>query len=180
MLNKQGLRSIKFVEIDGLYPALLLPLDDPTLMMTNAVPFKQPTPFGVEPQQWLRALLLCPRHPLPKCSRRPPKGTNTSKFSSTWGTNNLPCVVYGSGTPGALSEWSLQVCASHLLDKPKGRNNAIFGGVVLWHKGAPRSFLGLWPRRSIHMRQIYIHIYVVNKYIHTYIHTYIHIYIKSK
>ena len=173
MLNKQGLRSIKFVEIDGLYPALLLPLDDPTLMMTNAVPFKQPTPFGVEPQQWLRALLLCPQHRLPKCSRRPPKGTNTSNIPSTWGTRTTMCGVRSRNSRSPIGVVFAGMCFA-IARKAEGPEQCDFGGVVLWHKGAPRSFLGLWPRRSTHMRQINIHIYVVNKYIHTYIHTYIY------
>ena len=131
--NQQGLQSIKFVEIDGLYPALLIQLDDPTLMTSNTTPFKEPTPFGVEPRQRLRAppsvhtLSFAHSTDFQSAAEILREGQIRPSSLPT-GAKELPCVVYGAGTPGALSEWSLQVCASQLLKKPKGRQDAILVG----------------------------------------------------
>ena len=37
-------------------------------------------------------------------------------------------VWYGSGTPGPLSDWTLQVCCAQLLQKPKGRQDVVLIG----------------------------------------------------
>ena len=37
-------------------------------------------------------------------------------------------MVYGSGTPGPLSDWTLQVCCAQLLKKPKGRQDVVLIG----------------------------------------------------
>ena len=55
VLNDEGLRAVRFVEIDGLYPALLVQLDDPGHLTSGATPFEEPAPFGVTPQQWIPA-----------------------------------------------------------------------------------------------------------------------------
>ena len=54
VLNDEGQRAVKFVEIDGLYPALLVQLDDSSHLTSGATPFQEPAPFGVTPQQWTR------------------------------------------------------------------------------------------------------------------------------
>ena len=69
VLNEEGLRAVRFLEIDGLYPALLIPIDDPSHLISGAAPFQEPAPFGVSPQQSTggQRLLICPRHGLSKC-----------------------------------------------------------------------------------------------------------------
>ena len=37
-------------------------------------------------------------------------------------------MVYGSGTPGPLSDWTLQVCCAQLLKKPEGRQDVVLIG----------------------------------------------------
>ena len=44
------------------------------------------------------------------------------------GSKADPCVVYGSGTTGPLTEWSLQVCSAQLLKKPRGRQDIVLIG----------------------------------------------------
>ena len=37
-LNAEGIRAIQYLEIDGLYPAMLIPVDDARLLASNSLP----------------------------------------------------------------------------------------------------------------------------------------------
>ena len=50
--NDRGIEAIRWVEIDSLYPTLVISLHDPDLFEENSVPFRAPPPFGVTDSEW--------------------------------------------------------------------------------------------------------------------------------
>ena len=128
--NDRGIEAIRWVEIDSLYPTLVISLHDPDLFEENRIPFRAPPPFGVTASEWqtnpaavncytfvhgtsfqagaeiLREGLLRPTA-LPK------------------GTRATASVVYGAATPGDISDYTVQAATAQLLKRPKGRNDII-------------------------------------------------------
>ncbi|OLQ12522.1 hypothetical protein AK812_SmicGene3542 [Symbiodinium microadriaticum] len=128
--NDRGIEAIRWVEIDSLYPTMVISLHDPDLLEENKIPFRAPPPFGVTASEWqtnppavncytfvhgtsfqagaeiLREGLLRPTA-LPK------------------GTRAAASVVYGAATPGDISDYTVQTATAQLLKRPKGRNDII-------------------------------------------------------
>ena len=128
--NDRGIHAIRWIEIDSLYPAMVISLHDPNLFQESKIPFQAPPPFGVTASDWqsnppavncftfvhgtsfqagaeiLREGLLRPTA-LPK------------------GTRAEACVVHGAATPGDISDYTVETATAQLLKRPKGRNDII-------------------------------------------------------
>ena len=132
-LNAEGIRAIQYLEIDGLYPAMLIPVDDARLLASNSLPFPEATPFGVEPREWaenppaIHSYTFVHSTDYQSAAEIIREG-QLRPTSVPPSSQEPACVLYGASTPRPPSDYTLQVCVSQLLKKPKGRQDVMFLG----------------------------------------------------
>ena len=127
--NDQGIETIRWVEIDSLYPTLVISLHDPDLFEENSIPFRAPPPFGVT-AEWQTnppavsyytfvhgTSFQAGAEILREGMLRPTALPRTSRATSS--------VVYGAATPGEISDYTVQTATAQLLKRPKSRNDII-------------------------------------------------------
>ena len=125
--NDQGIEAIRWMEIDSLYPTLIISLHDPDLFEGNSVPFRAPPPFGVTASEWQTnppavsyytfvhgTSFQAGAEILREGILRPTALPRGSRATSS--------VVYGAATPGDISAYTAQTATAQLLKRPKGRN----------------------------------------------------------
>ena len=128
--NDRGIHSIRWIEVDSLYPAMIISLHDPDLFQESKIPFQAPPPFGVTDADWQSnppavncftfvhgTSFQAGAEILREGQIRPtalPKGARADA-----------CVVYGAATPGDISDYTVETAAAQLLKRPKGRNDII-------------------------------------------------------
>ena len=128
--NDRGIHSIRWIEVDSLYPAMIISLHDPGLFQENKIPFQAPPPFGVTAADWQN------NPPAVNCFTFV-HGTSFQAGSEILregqlrptalpkGTRADACVVYGAATPGDISDYTVETATAQLLKRPKGRNDII-------------------------------------------------------
>ena len=128
--NDRGIHSIRWIEVDSLYPAMIISLHDPGLFQENKIPFQAPPPFGVTAADWQS------NPPAVNCFTFV-HGTSFQAGSEILregqlrptalpkGTRADACVVYGAATPGDISDYTVETATAQLLKRPKGRNDII-------------------------------------------------------
>ena len=130
--NDRGIEAIRWVEIDSLYPAMVISLHDPDLFQDNSIPFRAPPPFGVTASEWQT------NPPAVNCytfvhgtSFQAGAGIlregllRPTALRRSSGTRAIASVVYGAATPGDISDYTVQTATAQLLKRPKGRNDII-------------------------------------------------------
>ena len=128
--NDRGIEAIRWVEIDSLYPTLVISLHDPDLFEGNAIPFRAPPPFGVTDSEWRTnppavsyytfvhgTSFQAGAEILREGVLRPTALPRSARATSS--------VVYGAATPGDISDYTMQTATAQLLKRPKGRNDII-------------------------------------------------------
>ena len=128
--NDRGIEAIRWVEIDSLYPTLVISLHNPDLFEENSIPFRAPPPLSVTASEW---------------QTNPPAvsyytfvhGTSFQAGAEILhegilrpialprGSRATASVVYGAATPGEGSDYTVQTATAQLLKRPKGRNDII-------------------------------------------------------
>ena len=128
--NDRGIHSIRWIEVDSLYPAMIISLHDPGLFQENQIPFQAPPPFGVTAADWQS------NPPAVNCFTFV-HGTSFQAGSEILREGQLrptalpkgaradACVVYGAATPGDISDYTVETATAQLLKRPKGRNDII-------------------------------------------------------
>ena len=121
-LNAEGIRAIQYLEVDGLYPAMLIPVDDARLLASNSLPFPEATPFGIEPREWaenppaIHSYTFVHSTDYQSAAERPTSVPPSSQLASSTG-------------PAPRDHLRITVsCVSQLLKKPKGRQDVMFLG----------------------------------------------------